>query len=55
MRRESGVRQALARWQDDMTRIYARMKEAGRIDVLDHYLSKEGLTITQFPLLPKKK
>jgi modulator of FtsH protease HflK len=44
-----------ALWQDDMTRLYARMKEAGRIDVLDHYLSKEGLTITQFPLMPKKK
>jgi hypothetical protein len=44
-----------ALWLDDMTRLYARMKEAGRIDVLDHYLSKEGLTITQFPLMPKKK
>lgn len=42
-------------WLDDMTRLYARMREAGRIDVLDHYLSKEGLSITQFPLLPKKK
>jgi membrane protease subunit HflK len=42
-------------WLDQMTRIYARMKDAGRIDVLDHYLSKEGLTITQFPLLPKRK
>ena len=44
-----------ALWLDDMTRLYGRMKEAGRIDVLDHYLSKEGLTITQFPLMPKKK
>lgn len=42
-------------WLDEMTRLYAQMKESGRIDVLDHYLSKEGLTITQFPLLPKKK
>jgi membrane protease subunit HflK len=42
-------------WLDGMTRLYAQMKEASRIDVLDHYLSKEGLTITQFPLLPKKK
>jgi membrane protease subunit HflK len=42
-------------WLDQMTRIYTRMKDAGRIDVLDHYLSKEGLTITQFPLVPKKK
>jgi membrane protease subunit HflK len=42
-------------WQDEMTRLYAQMKEAGRIDLLDHYLSREGLTITQFPLLPKKR
>jgi membrane protease subunit HflK len=42
-------------WQDEMTRLYVRMRETGRIDVLDHYLSSEGLNITQFPLLPKKK
>ncbi|MBI3411939.1 MAG: hypothetical protein HY040_26715 [Planctomycetes bacterium] len=42
-------------WQDDMTRLYAKMRESGRIDVLDHYLTGEGLNITQFPLLPKKK
>ncbi len=42
-------------WQDEMTRLYARMKDAGRIDLLDHFLNREGLTITQFPLLPKKK
>jgi membrane protease subunit HflK len=44
-----------ALWQDEITRLYARMRETGRIDVLDHYLSGEGLNITQFPLLPKKK
>jgi membrane protease subunit HflK len=42
-------------WQDEMTALYARMRENGRIDVLDQYLSSEGLNITQFPLLPKKK
>lgn len=42
-------------WQDEMTRLYARMRDAGRIDVLDHFLTGEGLNITQFPLLPKKK
>jgi modulator of FtsH protease HflK len=42
-------------WQDDMTRLFAKMQEAGRIDVLDHFLSGEGLNIMQFPLLPKKK
>jgi len=31
------------------------MKEAGRIELLDRYLTSEGLTITQFPLQPKKK
>jgi membrane protease subunit HflK len=44
-----------ALWQDEMTRLYAKMQETGRIDVLDHYLSGEGLNITQFPLQPKKK
>jgi len=42
-------------WLDDMTRLFARMKDAGRIDLLDHYLTGEGLTIMQFPPLPKKK
>ena len=42
-------------WQDEMTRLYARMFETGRIDVLDHYLSSEGLNITQFPLGGKKR
>jgi membrane protease subunit HflK len=44
-----------ALWQDEMTRLYARMRENGRIDILDHYLANEGLNITQFPLLPKKR
>jgi membrane protease subunit HflK len=42
-------------WQDDMTRLYARMRETGRLDVLDSFLSSEGLNISQFPLAPKKK
>ena len=42
-------------WLDDMTRLYALMRQTGRIDLLDHYLTKEGITITQFPLLPKKR
>jgi modulator of FtsH protease HflK len=42
-------------WLDEMTRLYARMKAEGRIEMLDDFLGKEGLTITQFPLMPKKK
>ena len=44
-----------ALWLDDMTRLYTRMKDTGRIELLDHFLASEGLTITQFPLQPKKK
>ena len=42
-------------WLDDMTRLYTRMKDAGRLDLLDHYLTGDGLSIMQFPPLPKKK
>ncbi len=41
-------------WLDQMTRIYQRMREGGQIDLLDHYLTGD-LSITQFPLTPKKK
>jgi membrane protease subunit HflK len=41
-------------WLDQMTRTYARMREGGQIDLLDHFLGGD-LSITQFPLTPKKK
>jgi membrane protease subunit HflK len=44
-----------ALWWDEMSRLYARMRENGRIDLLDHHLAGEGLDITQFPPMPKKK
>jgi membrane protease subunit HflK len=43
-----------ALWWDEMTRLYARMRQNGRIDLLDHRLSGDGLDITQFPPMPKK-
>jgi len=42
-------------WLDEMTRLYARMKAAGRVELLDHFMTSEGLTITQFPLQPRKR
>jgi membrane protease subunit HflK len=42
-------------WWDEMSRLYARMRANGRIDLLDHRLAADGLDITQFPPLPKKK
>lgn len=44
-----------ALWLDEMTRLYARMKQEGRLDLLDHHLTGEGITITQFPLPSRKK
>jgi membrane protease subunit HflK len=44
-----------ALWWDEMSRLYARLRANGRIDVLDNYLGASGLDITQVPLLPREK
>ncbi len=44
-----------AMWWDEMSRLYARLRENGRIDVLDNHLGANGLDITQVPLLPRNK
>ncbi len=41
-------------WLDQMTRTFRQMKDGGQLDLLDHYLTGD-LSITQFPLTPKKK
>lgn len=40
-------------WQDEVTRLFTKLKEAGRVDLLDHHLSADGINITQFPLRKK--
>jgi membrane protease subunit HflK len=42
-------------WWDEMSRLYRRMKDNGRIDLLDHRLGPNGLDITTMPALPKKR
>ena len=42
-------------WRDEVTRLFAKLRETGQIDLLDHHLSGDGLNITQFPLGPRKK
>ena len=42
-------------WWDEMSRLFAQLKENGRIDFLDNHLGKDGLDITLFPPMPKKK
>jgi membrane protease subunit HflK len=44
-----------ALWWDEMSRLYARLRQNGRIDLLDNYLGADGLDITQVPLLPRNK
>jgi hypothetical protein len=38
-----------------MKAVYAKMRDEGRVELLDNFLSEGGLNITQFPLQPKKK
>lgn len=42
-------------WHDEMTRLYTRMRQNGRLDLLDNHIGPDGLDITQLPLLPKKR
>jgi membrane protease subunit HflK len=44
-----------ALWWDEMSRLYARMRQNGRIDLLDNHLGGKGLDITQIPPLPRKQ
>ncbi|MFO0970301.1 MAG: protease modulator HflK [Gemmataceae bacterium] len=41
-------------WLDEMTRLYVKMGEAGRVDLLDNVMDKGGLNVFMSPL-PKKK
>jgi hypothetical protein len=42
-------------WWDEMGKLFSRLKEDGRLDLLDHHLGADGLDITLFPPMPKKK
>jgi membrane protease subunit HflK len=42
-------------WWDEITRLFGRMRQNGRIDLLDNHLGPDGLDITQMPMLPKKR
>ncbi|MCI0456526.1 MAG: hypothetical protein L0Z62_06040 [Gemmataceae bacterium] len=44
-----------ALWWDEMSKLYARMRTTGRIDLLDNRLGSGGLDITQMQPPPKKQ
>lgn len=41
-------------WWDEMSRLYARMRQNGRIELLDHWLGGDGIDILQMPQMPKR-
>jgi membrane protease subunit HflK len=41
-------------WWDEVSRLFSKMRQNGRLDLLDHHLGPNGLDITQIPVMPKK-
>ena len=41
-------------WWEQIGKLFAQMKETGRLDLLDHHLGGDGLDITVMPQMPKK-
>jgi membrane protease subunit HflK len=42
-------------WWDEIGKLFASMKENGRLDLLDNHLAGDGLDITVFPPSPKRR
>jgi membrane protease subunit HflK len=42
-------------WWDQIGKLFTRLKENGRLDLLDNHLGADGLDITVAPPLPKKR
>lgn len=42
-------------WWDEMGKLFTKLKEDGRLDLLDHHIGADGLDITLFPPMGKKK
>jgi membrane protease subunit HflK len=42
-------------WWDEMRGLFAKLREAGKMDLLDHHLGADGLDVTIFPPSPKKR
>jgi membrane protease subunit HflK len=53
--RRSDPNYLTALWWDEVSRLYGRLRDGGRIDVLDNHLGPDGLDITHMPLPAKKR
>jgi membrane protease subunit HflK len=42
-------------WHDQMGKLFSKLKENGRIDLLDHHLGPDGLDVTLMPMQPRKR
>jgi membrane protease subunit HflK len=53
--RKDNPKYLTAIWWEEMGKLFARLKETGRLDLLDNHLGADGLDITTFPPMPKRK
>jgi membrane protease subunit HflK len=53
--RKDNPKYLAAIWWEEMGKLFARLKETGRLDLLDNHLGADGLDITTFPPMPKRK
>jgi membrane protease subunit HflK len=42
-------------WWEEIGKLFTRLRESGRLDLLDNHLGKDGLDITVSPAVPKRK
>jgi membrane protease subunit HflK len=42
-------------WWEEIGKLFTRLRENGRLDLLDNHLGKDGLDITVSPAIPKRK
>jgi membrane protease subunit HflK len=42
-------------WQEERARLFAKLRESGQIDLLDHHLSSGGLDVLTAPRMPRRR
>jgi len=53
--RSDGANYLAGIWWEEIGKLFARLRESGRLDLLDNHLGKDGLDITVSPAVPKKR
>jgi membrane protease subunit HflK len=53
--RADGANYLAGIWWEEIGKLFARLREDGRLDLLDNHLGKDGLDITVSPAVPRRK